>query len=320
MKVILALVILLSLTRAFAQPGGVFLQSDLEQMEQRLDSMDPTKYRISGINRFQIIMVGGFLGELSSEYLEANENAVRMMGAEHVLRIQPDSRQSIEANIEILKKQIFTEYEINKKPIILWGHSKGGVESLGLILKYPELVRQGVIKLVVPIQSPVGGCVGGTCASLSLFLSRAHTAFDGMHSLSTSAIDRVISKQIDALDAETRQMLSAATVFVVSHQDPRRVDAILQFSAFGLSAIGQANDALVAEKAMSVKNFGRIIGQVVADHMQMVMVATRGVAKRLLTTGTFQSVYGMSYLLMAQALKHVEANDAKITQCVQLFK
>lgn len=320
MKALLFLSLFLLFSGAFAQVGGVFQQSDLQQMEQSLKSMNPNEYRVPGINNFQIIMVGGFLGELSNEYLEANEKAVRTMGAEHVLRIQPDSRNSVDANIEILKTQILAEYEKNKKPIILWGHSKGGVESLGLILRYPELVRSGVIKLVVPIQSPVGGCVGGTCASLSMFLSRTHTAFDGMHSLSTAAIDRVITKRIDALDTETRQMLSDATVFVVSHQDPRRVDTVLQFSAFGLSAIGQENDALVAEKAMSVRNFGRVIGRVIADHMQMVMVATRGIAKRLLTTGTLESVYGMSFLLMSQAMKHIDAQNAKYNQCILLFK
>ena len=330
LKVLLISFVLFALTRAFAQAPNQFSQSDVEQAMGRLNSMNPAEYVVPGINNYQIILVGGFLGELSHEYLEANENAIRFMGAEHVLRIQPNSRNSVETNIEFLKSRILAENEIHKKPIILWGHSKGGVESLGLILKYPELVRNGVIKLVIPMQSPIGGCVGGSCASFAMMWTRSLKFFDGMHSLSSEAIHRLITQRLAGLDTETREMLSNATAYVVSNQDPRLVDTVLQASAFGMTMLGQKNDALVAEQAMSIKNFGRIFGRVVADHMQMVMVATKGIAKKLLTTGTLEQVYGLTFMLMNSSVSHLNhlENQAQIgrsvqaspNKCITLFK
>ena len=115
----LFLVCCLLMTGAFVQAQTAFSQSDIEKLIGRLDSMNPAvEFKVAGINQFQIVMVGGFLGELSNEYLEANEMAVRWMGAEHVLRIQPNSRNAVEDNIEILKAQVLAEYEKNKKPII----------------------------------------------------------------------------------------------------------------------------------------------------------------------------------------------------------
>jgi hypothetical protein len=60
-------------------------------------------------------------------------------------------------NADLLYEKICSQATFQGKKLILLGHSKGGVEALYAILKYPQLVTEGIVDRVVLIQSPVQG-------------------------------------------------------------------------------------------------------------------------------------------------------------------
>jgi pimeloyl-ACP methyl ester carboxylesterase len=67
------------------------------------------------------------------------------------------SYKKITENIQSVHEKILALYEKHREPIFLVGHSKGGLEALYTILRFPELILKGIIKAVVCVQAPAQG-------------------------------------------------------------------------------------------------------------------------------------------------------------------
>ena len=107
-----------------------------------------------------VIFVPGFLNEFARgpiEYFKSNRVALRRdLDGQFTLFSSP-SWQSIHQNSETLHRRLLAIYKKSKKPVILFGHSKGAAETLYLVLRHPELILDGIVDRVVLIQAALGG-------------------------------------------------------------------------------------------------------------------------------------------------------------------
>jgi hypothetical protein len=103
--------------------------------------------------RHVYLMVKGLLGNELFGYLEDNHLRLERRGLE-VRDVQVNTEASLEDNIEVVRDAL-EDAAFFGKSVVLVGHSKGAVESLGVLSMYPELRRR--VRAVVSIQAPYGG-------------------------------------------------------------------------------------------------------------------------------------------------------------------
>ena len=103
--------------------------------------------------RHVYLVVKGLLGEEMFGYLEANQARLERRGLE-VREVQVDTEAPLADNIEKVRDAL-EDVAFFGKSAVLVGHSKGALESMGVLSMYPRLRR--LVRAVVSLQAPYGG-------------------------------------------------------------------------------------------------------------------------------------------------------------------
>ncbi len=99
------------------------------------------------------LLVKGLLGDELFGYLEDNQLRLERRGLE-TREVQVNTEGALADNIEVVRKALEDAAFFNRS-VVLVGHSKGAVESVSTLAKYPELRQR--VRAVVAIQGPYGG-------------------------------------------------------------------------------------------------------------------------------------------------------------------
>ena len=108
----------------------------------------------------QVVWVGGIFNVLQARYFEDNvhclKNDLEMKDVATLFPF-PFMGDDLVTSADWLYPRVERLHETGKKPILLIGHSKGGVDSLMLLMRHPELLRDGWVERLVLVQAPVQG-------------------------------------------------------------------------------------------------------------------------------------------------------------------
>jgi predicted esterase len=143
---------------AGALESGEFSQSDYEAVLNTIANDDDfeEKFYIEKLQRFHFVFVGGFVNELAKDYFTDNKLSLEAFGAGKVSIVMPSSAHSARDNLAWLQDKVESLFEDGGRlPIILVGHSKGGLESAALIINNTDLVRKKIVSAVVTVQSKI---------------------------------------------------------------------------------------------------------------------------------------------------------------------
>lgn len=294
---------------------------DTLAMIGRFDDLG-TQLKIQNLNKYHFVFVGGFGNFLAGErYFEDNELALIKLGAGHVSRLMPSSRRSARQNIPLLAEKIAEIYrEGGRRPIILIGHSKGGLESVATILHQPELIRNKIVQSVVAIQAPLSACELGRCSSQILSKTRDISPFQGLHSLHTEDIQRLIEGPLRSMHPRTRKMLSDKVFYITSEQKPGKTARIIRASSFLLQAgFKQRNDGLVSVPGMIIPGFGQELGHLIGDHFELTVSPSNIGRMAGLTTSMSRNIWAFSFL-MAKSVTEYLTPTKNSNQCAIYYK
>ncbi|MBF0312151.1 MAG: hypothetical protein HQK50_06635 [Oligoflexia bacterium] len=109
------------------------------------------------LQKYHIIFVPGMLSGLGKLVFEKNFNQQKkffnQIMEDPLFSVIADTNTAtaISVNLPYLKKLI----DKSDHPVILWGHSKGGLECLELLILYPELMKK--VKGIITFQAPFHG-------------------------------------------------------------------------------------------------------------------------------------------------------------------
>ena len=125
----------------------------------------PTEQQILS---YQYIFVGGFLVDhFRLSFKPMIKVLSQDFGVKDLELVTPSSSISIQKNVEYLSQQILALRKSNpKKKALIVAHSKGGVESLLMALRYPQFIESGMITDVVLLD---GALQGSPLADLWVF-------------------------------------------------------------------------------------------------------------------------------------------------------
>lgn len=161
------------------------------------------------------------------------------------------------------------------KPSHLVGHSMGATIQLLTVLEHPELIEQGIVDLVFPVQGVISGNAlsdklggrGQTWLDSALsFLTLPFGA--GAKSLETREVYNTLSDAASRLSFEQLKMISEHIVFITSTASKKNTSLAYKGAQ---ALLGEDSDGLVKEPYMFFDGFGRRIRINEADHGSLVM-------------------------------------------------
>ena len=248
------------------------LSQRMKVLTKNPEALSPENFAM--LRQFHIIFVGGFTNELLRGYFAENKKALNDMGIKTVSTVFPPSGKEVEANADALDKTLREKYrEGGRKPIILVGHSKGGVETLLWAIRHPDLITDGKVASVVIMQSPVDGAtmvdeVRNTVGDrvLNLFLPYHR----GFVSMSAPELRAAVQENINTLTAHGREYISRRVFYVRSWVKTGETTIALKPTQIYLKNGHGPNDGLVLLKEQRIKDFGRDLGIVEANHVELI--------------------------------------------------
>ncbi len=227
------------------------------------------------LNKYHIVFIAGFLNERARDrYFRDNANALREHKIENISLIFPSSKKSITTNVSYVRSELKKIYEQGqKKPLIIFGHSKGGLEVISLVLQEPELLNFQ-IERIIAMQSPINGNV-----FLDHWINQGSIHFsvlDGMNSLRGEQVYKIVHEKFMQLNNEQQSLVSSRVYFISTARKPSEVAFVFRIPAYMLSTIKEPSDGVIATKNMTFDLFGKILGHVKSDHTELVIGAVRG--------------------------------------------
>jgi pimeloyl-ACP methyl ester carboxylesterase len=247
----------------------------------------------------QLVFVSGFLNEIFPKYYKDNILGIQKvfnLNSELIHVIKPSSRRSVESNATWLRTEILSINRKNPAPIILVGHSKGAAESLSMLMAYPELVKEGIVRDLISVQGAIFGSYIADLYStvppkndsirqglFSWLLAQAdHHARvfddwvtnklfdDGIDSLETENSRQRFQRLLQQLSNENRELLNDRVHYVISHIDTRDSGMLTYLSSWYLSVLGLNDGVLMLEDQHS-EDLGRVLAHYYADHTDLVI-------------------------------------------------
>jgi hypothetical protein len=269
------------------------------------------------IDHYQFVFIGGFGNELSRGYFSPTEKTFRELGATRVFRIFPSSLKAAQTNTHLILKQLEAIYSSGGgRPIIEIGHSKGGLESVALVLENPELSHYGIIKRVVPIQAPLVGCyladLSGNFLHIDGSIARRISVLDGARSLRSCEIEETIQKKLNSLSPDDREAISNSLLYVTSRQEYQETARLWSVGTRVMNNINvKESDGLVATKQMWIPGFGRVLGELQADHTELLLSASGFNRLIGLTSSAKGKAEAFATSLAIEILQDIRASEAK---------
>jgi hypothetical protein len=322
---LVALLVILSSTTNFAAPSKTpsFNQDDFKALIQEVESTTGPLGGLKNLSDYHIVLVGGFLNEIAPAYFQKTVYWLEKYGAANITVLMPSSGRTVEENIIDLNASFKEIHSKNPgQKILAIGHSKGGAELMAMLMAYPELITQNIIRSIITVQAPVSGCFLPTCTEKLLGWAKMIPFISGGLSLTDSEIDRLILEPLKNIPPATRKILSDHIFYVLSQQNPENTALAITIPNNLIRRLSEnpENDGLVEMQRMFIENFGRILGTLEADHMELlVALSLRGLLLGL-NTSTDAKNHAFIYMLIKTFLDIAKKQDrARALACKRLF-
>lgn len=247
-----------------------------------------------------VIFFSGLMNEfadLCGLYFTDNIEAVRHELGGSASYFGPSSELSIPDNVEIIHHHILATAEQQRKPLILVGHSKAGPELLQTILRYPELILQGVVFQVLLIQpalhgSPLADYTPGFLFSLVKVIMTPNLATLNTLTANEDLDAAFVSYQKALLnniaifhgDQKTMEKQISSRIFFVKSQIEQSevsfgVSLVLTVIQNDLSSYNGSHDGLLPLSSQEDDRIGIDLGVVHSDHIGLTISTISNVCK-----------------------------------------
>lgn len=125
-----------------------------DEVRQRMQSvMDLSEKELQ---KYAYLLVPGLLSQYSPQiyFLETINRFQKELGLD-TSYVSLDSEASVASNAAVLQEAVLKAREETGKPVMIIGHSKGGLDAAAAVALYPKL--EGIVAGIIFVQSPYGG-------------------------------------------------------------------------------------------------------------------------------------------------------------------
>jgi pimeloyl-ACP methyl ester carboxylesterase len=268
-----------------------------QEWQQELTSPQDSSLLQQYLSNRQVVFVTGILPGISQRYFADNVDSVHWeLHAASTKVFSPQSNRSIDQGSDWLYsvlKPLLTKTP--RRPMILIGHSKGGVEAILVALKYPELMEKGKIEKIIAIQSPVRG------TPVVQYAQGVHPQIyrlwkQGLDSLSEKNVQEIIGRHWLKLTDKQKERIRKRIYFVRSAASLSEIDVRMKWLA---KQIPNPNDGVVPTANQKNDELGIDLGILHADHAALVTGTKYGyfnnyiIIRRAFTRAVFFELFSM---------------------------
>jgi pimeloyl-ACP methyl ester carboxylesterase len=266
----------------------------------------------------QFVLITGLYSELRSQGNTILSSARQNPRIAATSLIEPPSNSSIEKNAGYVAGLLrYYYFQNGSRPILVVGYSKGGAELMTALLRYPELIKSGMIDKAVFLQGAFGSELSGRiysiCVKIPLmdFIDRcaeARQASDGLKSLGDPNLREQLHHKFNQLNSDSKYALNTSVLYVTAKVDPKELSAlssayVRNYVYYWIKKKEGENDGALAQSDQSLPWFGKIILNIDAEHSELLTNQTRsGQFQKvsLVTTAIFKSAGYSSYVQLAK--------------------
>ncbi len=283
-------ILLLSLNGAVSAKSYSQIFNDIIASDE-VQNLSVNTNSIQKSQEYNFVFVGGFLNEISYGYFKDNESFLKdlKIPKKQIHKIFPSSSVAVEKNIPWLAKNLLEKFNSNKKPLVIISHSKGAAETLGVILKYPLILKK--IHKVFLVQAAVRGShvadymmgVGRKLDEKMVWHRRFEMDFkksanvtipqlvnQGISSLSHSAMTNLWNKLAKGRRDEFKEKLKNKVFYIGSHEQLDGISKSITASGLYLSTYYGASDGLIMANEYYIDDLGTRLGLFEnIDHMDL---------------------------------------------------
>ena len=215
------------------------------------------------LGRYKILLVPGFLGNSASgdgQLVQVNLPGFKVdigkMFSGQMKWMTDNGLQFEFVTIEteaapmVNARTIASRVEASDRPVILIGHSKGGVDSLHALVKYPELAKK--VAVFISVQSPfLGSPVADAVMASKSLNNLAKHILKSLGGTKASLVSLTTKYGVTYYERKKTDIARVLrTVKVVNfcswkNEEPGRVDTVLEPLRDGMANVGLDNDGLV---------------------------------------------------------------------------
>jgi pimeloyl-ACP methyl ester carboxylesterase len=217
------------------------------------------------------IFVAGFLHEAIPGYFTDNAHVAHdELGAATSI-IFPSSRQGLEDDVALIRSAVLASFAADGKPVVLFGHSKGGAGALLTVLRDPGLMLTGVVDRVIVVQGAIGGSPIADSITPENPVGILPVRFAGLDSLKRTRARALFDAALSGLDAtltdDERAWLANRVFYVRSKEKVGQVafELALTHAYLGQCGTGE-NDGMLLTEDMKRDDFGVDLGVLKGDH------------------------------------------------------
>lgn len=199
----------------------------------------------SKVNDFQYFFLGGILGEILElpmvgHYLKENKRILREMGVQDIHCMTLNSLYSAHRNAKSLAKILKKEFQIRKKKIIIFAHSKACLEVLIALQEEYDFFNSAVERIIC-VQPPFQGAEILDTSILKPLLK----VWPGLNSLRKDFYAELFQKEL--VDKEDRHNFLKEKVLVIRTFKTRSRDVswIIRPTHFIFKRSGSQSDGLL---------------------------------------------------------------------------
>ena len=241
--------------------------------------------------RFSYVFVPGFLNEFSHNYFGDNIRFLEKadVDSDSIVMVHPNSSKSVSENVPKVLEAIHKVHKkSNGRPVIVFGHSKGSVEVLATLAKFPDLLRRSVAHAFLIQGAYKGSKVAdlirehGSVGDLSFGLrTQAGLSWRLLRSLgylSSAGFLNLTTRGSESswvgwtqVPVSVRKLLAKHVTFITSYRACKHHSRFIRPYGCWLERRNVRSDGLVAFADQSIPGLGTRIELADMDHADLVV-------------------------------------------------
>lgn len=237
----------------------------------------------SDLGNYQILLVGGIYNELIPGYFTSFEKFLRKDGATDIARMMPSSRRSVAETTDQLADEIVRLHQHSKKPVVVFGHSMGGVRLINAMGSRAKDLPPEVLTAAIPVNSPLKGSPATDqlirrlrpFSPMYVLLPSYQNNIRVLESISAEGVKKDFAESYKARTPEEIKAISDRVFYVRSVESPGKVSLLFRDQARHLEQFGPSDGLVPAESQMleqfqGLERFGTDTGVIPnRDHMAL---------------------------------------------------
>ena len=228
----------------------------------------------------QIVFVTGILNEIAFNYFWDFKKCLKKnWGISDSVLIKPPSKIAAPDNVELLHDEFIRSYNLSNKPLVIITHSKGAIETFLTLMKYPQLITDGVVERFIAINgafkgSHIADYLKGeeSISTLDIHKEMLQRYFPGLWVLGKKETIKEVNDVMNTVNANDQKKVSEILYFVRTKGDKSHTESYMLAPNIYLQKKYGDNDGLLLLDEQEPYGLGKDLGTIdEIDHVDLVV-------------------------------------------------